>query len=135
LGQALTRSGARRALRATSSRGIELVMVATASSQARSSGERGGASLSNLTIHVQQQPAAVRRPYAIVFLRYEHFLHECSRRAYLILLNFRREAIEYALPAPLNVTGLLLFSHEPIAKPSGQVALQGWQSAIYSIHI
>jgi oligo-1,6-glucosidase len=64
---------------------------------------------------------------------HEHLIAYVRDEAYLVLLNFSREPIDFAPPSGISLRNLLIASGKDPETTGGRVRLQGWQSAIYAI--
>lgn len=61
------------------------------------------------------------------------YTRRLGAKAFLIVANFDRDAIEYVLPDAVTPTALVLSSEECIVLPKSPVRLGGWHSVIFEI--
>ncbi len=61
------------------------------------------------------------------------YARRLDAKAFLILANFSRSPIDYALPDKVRPTALVLSSEEGLLLPLSPVRLRGWQSVIFEI--
>ena len=61
------------------------------------------------------------------------YTRRLGAKAFLVVANFDRNPIEYALSDPVRPTALVLSSEKDIVLPKSSVRLKGWHSVIFEI--
>jgi oligo-1,6-glucosidase len=81
----------------------------------------------------RSHPGLIHGAYSDLDPTNERLIAYLRGGAYLVLLNFSREPVDFPPPAGVTIGELLIANDGEPARIEGAVRLQGWQSAIYCV--